>query len=276
MTPQYSVIITVRDRQQLLDRCLRSVHWQSFRDYEVVLVDYGSNPAVRAPDDSRIRIVRMEPPDDTWNGCVALNAGIANARASQVVLLNCDCLMAPDLLGTVDRMLSAADAPRQIYWRRFDLSRGGSAAIRGMFRLGGPANPRNCFRPSFVKFATQMCLGRWHPLTSYGDFLAVRKQPLIDLGGFDERMTGWGQMDLDMMERLKALGYAVHWGMELELIHQFHPPQANQNETVIRNIALSRDAIVEGQLVRNGGAAHLEKYVESTERREDALAECIV
>ncbi len=263
MTPRYSVIITVKNRQRLLNCCLRSVLWQDFRDFEIVLVDYGSNPRIRTPDDPRIRLVRWEPADDTWNGCIALNVGLANASAERILLLNCDCLMAPDLLSTVDALVSADREPRQIYWRRFDLSRGGLALTKCMLGVSGPFDSRSCFRPGFETLATRCGLAKWHPLSSYGDFLTVPRRPLIQLGGFDERMTGWGQMDLDMMERLKVLGYAVHWGMELKLIHQYHRPQSDQRETVIRNIALSRKAAADGELVRNGGPSHFETYVRS-------------
>jgi GT2 family glycosyltransferase len=272
----YSVIVTVKDRQPLLSRCLQTVLWQEYRDFECVVVDYGSDPPAAVPNDPRIRVVRMDPPDDGWNGCIALNAGLANAAAERIVLLNCDCLMAPDLLGVADALLAERGERQQTYWRRFDLSRTGLATVKCIFAAGGLVDPRRCFSPGFTRLLERTGLATWHPCSSYGDFLVIRKQPLIELGGFDEAMAGWGQMDVDMMARLKGLGHAEHWGMEMKLMHQYHPAQANMLATVERNLALSRRALAEGQLVRNGGAGNFAKYVVSREMESVEAAECMV
>jgi GT2 family glycosyltransferase len=273
---KYSVIVTVKNRQPLLNRCLQTVLWQDYTDFECVVVDYGSDPPAVVPNDPRMRVVRIEPPDDGWNGCIALNAGLANAAAERVVLLNCDCLMAPDLLRVADALLAERGETQQTYWQRFDLSKAGLAAVKCIFAAGRLANPRRCFRPGFVRFLERTGLARRHPCSSYGDFLVIKKQPLIELGGFDEAMAGWGQMDVDMKERLEALGYPDHWGMEMKLIHQYHPPQTNKHATVGRNLALSRRALAEGQLVRNGGPGAFEKYLVSGETESVEAAECMV
>jgi glycosyltransferase involved in cell wall biosynthesis len=276
VSPKYSVIITVKDRPRLLARCLQTVLWQDCPDYDVVVVDYGSSPPVNLSTGERVSVVRVEPGDETWNGCVALNVGLANASAERIVLLNCDCLMAPDLLSTVDRLISEDPAPQQIYWRRLDLTRAGLATLRLLSKTNGSAGLRSCFRPGFGRFLLRARLAAWHPLSSYGDFLVVKRAPLIELGGFDERMAGWGQMDTDMMERLKRVGYVEHWGLDLKLIHQYHPPQPNREHTVEDNIALSRTAMSEGQLVRNGGPAHLAQYVVPRANSASELTECTV
>jgi glycosyltransferase involved in cell wall biosynthesis len=67
-----SVIICTYNRQELFERALRSVCAQSFTDFEVIVVDDGSNPPVEVPDLSagKVRLLRTE------------HCGIGAARAA--------------------------------------------------------------------------------------------------------------------------------------------------------------------------------------------------
>ena len=80
----------------------------------------------------------------------------------------------------------------------------------------------------------------------------------MEIGGFDERMTGWGRMDIDMMERLKCLGCQEFWGRQFKLIHQFHVPQGTQSAK--RNTEIHLRELAMGNIVRNGGIQNFEKY----------------
>ena len=281
MSVDYTFITTVKNRQQLLDRCLESILWQDCSDFEAIVVDYGSQPAVMVPGDPRIRVVRIEPDGDGWNGSVALNAGIANAGAEKLVLLNCDCLVAPDMLSAIDGIIRNRDNKLQIYWRRFDLAPSGQRLLESVSerRLFSRVYPpllvalglgrwhvlvdhrlvKSCPKRLY-DFLVALGLRKWHRLTAYGDFLAVDKAPLMEIGGFDERMAGWGRMDLDAMERLKMMGYQVFWGRQFKLIHQHHAPQEGQRESNKSNTKLSLRELAAGRIVRNGGIQNFERY----------------
>jgi predicted glycosyltransferase involved in capsule biosynthesis len=43
-----------------------------------------------------------------------------------------------------------------------------------------------------------------------------------DIGGYDERMAGWGGMDNDMHARAKAFGMNIHWVGPGIILHQYH------------------------------------------------------
>lgn len=262
MTPDYSVVITVRNRQRHLDRCLQGVLGQRGPSFEVVVIDYGSVPPVLLPGDARIRLHRIEPLSDEWNGSIALNAGVAQSASEKLLFLNCDCVIAPDLLQTADDILNSNEFGEglQVYWQRFDVTRRGQQLLELLGFIGRSGPSRLLFHRRLPPVLKRLRLGKWQGLVNYGDFLAVERSAIIKIGGFDERMAGWGRMDVDLMKRLELQGYDVYWGRSFKMVHQFHPPQASKLESDRRNTRLSEDDIAAGIIVRNEGPATFEKY----------------
>ena len=255
MTIDYSFVIAVKNRQELFNRCLKSVLWQDYPSYEVIVVDYGSEPKVVVPEDRKIRIIRLDPKDNTWNISIALNAGVANSKAENLVLMGCDCIHAPDLLSFVDAIAKRSllkSRKLQIYWRRFELTSLGQSWLIN-------SEPKEVFQNT-PQFLTDQGLGKWGRLNTYGDFLIVKREPVVVIGGFDERMSGWGWQDADMMERLMRQDYQKYWGMQLKLIHQFHFDQQGKNEAHRRNLGISRREKAAGNVIRNGGPQGFAKY----------------
>ena len=247
---KYSFITTVRDRQERLDRCLHSILWQQFKDYEVVVVDYGSELPVQVPQG--ITLIRWEA--DTWNESIAKNIGIANADGERLFLVNCDNVIASGLLGIIDSLLEK-DSKQHVYWQRFDLSPRGLPIIQGL----GWEQIENCFKIDISSEWIQQGLGEWHPLSAYGDLIAVEKEPVMALGGFDERMTGWGYYDIDLKIRLDALGYHTHWGKGFKLIHHYHKT-LHDGQSCGENEAIGSKDTKAGKIVRNGGASNFSQY----------------
>ncbi|MDX6768733.1 MAG: glycosyltransferase family A protein [Elusimicrobiota bacterium] len=70
--PAVSVVVTTRDRAVLLERCLRSVRAQTFRDHEVVVVDDASRDATpalaRRWASRRVRFLRRRVPGGAASG----------------------------------------------------------------------------------------------------------------------------------------------------------------------------------------------------------------
>lgn len=95
--PRISVLMPVRNEEAYLPEALRSLARQSFRDWELVVVDDGSSdstPAIlsaAARNDSRIRIIRRE-----GGGLVAaLNAGLEACRAPLLARMDGDDICHP-------------------------------------------------------------------------------------------------------------------------------------------------------------------------------------
>ena len=94
-----SVVIPVFNRQQVIERTIDSVLAQNWPDFEIVLVDDGSDPPLRLPDkyqgETKLRIVKH--PHNMGAG-PARNTGVANARHDIIAFLDSDDVWRPDKL----------------------------------------------------------------------------------------------------------------------------------------------------------------------------------
>jgi glycosyltransferase involved in cell wall biosynthesis len=91
--PQVSVIIPVYNRYTLLERAVSSVLGQSYRDFELIIVDDGSDVSLCetaiAECDPRIRIVRL---DQNCGVSAARNAGVKVSDGHWIAFLDSDDL----------------------------------------------------------------------------------------------------------------------------------------------------------------------------------------
>ena len=110
---KFSIVIPVYKTKEYLDPCVQSVMDQSFRDFEIVLVDDGSPDCCGAmcdawaSKDSRIKAVHQE------NGglSAARNTGIRNATGDYVMFLDSDDWWADgQVLERIARRLERTDA----------------------------------------------------------------------------------------------------------------------------------------------------------------------
>ncbi|MDO5377337.1 MAG: glycosyltransferase family 2 protein [Clostridia bacterium] len=112
-----SVIVPVYQVEAYLPRCLESILAQTFRDFELILVDDGTRdgcPAIMeayAQRDARIRCIRKE------NGGLssARNAGLSVARGEFIAFVDSDDYVEPDMLADA---VAAADesAAELVIW----------------------------------------------------------------------------------------------------------------------------------------------------------------
>lgn len=107
--PRFSVVITVRDRADVIGRAVASVLAQTFANHEVIVVDRrsedGTLAAVRAVADRRVRIV--EGPEDETG---ARQAGVDASRARWFAVLDPDDEVSPGWLARVGRLIDSNDA----------------------------------------------------------------------------------------------------------------------------------------------------------------------
>lgn len=107
-----SIIVPVYNIEPYLPSCVESVLWQSFRDFELILVDDGSPdgcPALcdaYAEEDQRVRVIHQE------NGGLseARNAGMSEARGEYMAFVDGDDIVHPAFLETLLSALSETGA----------------------------------------------------------------------------------------------------------------------------------------------------------------------
>lgn len=103
---EISVIVPTRNALPFLERCLRSIEQQTFRSFEVIVVNDGSDDGSAAWLDERLaqkpayRVVHHELPQGL---SAARNHGIALARGRFLAFLDADDWFEPTMLETLHR-----------------------------------------------------------------------------------------------------------------------------------------------------------------------------
>ena len=100
-----SVIIPLYNKEQHIERTIRSVLKQTHQEFEVIVVDDGSTDrsveVVRAIDDSRIRLILQA----NQGVSAARNRGVRDAKTEWVAFLDGDDEYQPEFLETVIRFI---------------------------------------------------------------------------------------------------------------------------------------------------------------------------
>jgi glycosyltransferase involved in cell wall biosynthesis len=99
MNPKVSVVLPVRNREDVLPRAIASVVEQKFQEWELIVVDDGSTDgsaeAARSFGDGRVRLLGL---GSNRGGNAARNAGIREAKAPLIAFLDSDDSYHPEKL----------------------------------------------------------------------------------------------------------------------------------------------------------------------------------
>jgi glycosyltransferase involved in cell wall biosynthesis len=203
--PAVSVVIPTYGHRDWVVATLESVLAQSFRDFEIVVVNDGSpddTAALVKPyvEDGRVLYVEQRNAGQS----AARNRGIGCARGEFIALLDDDDLWPPDKLAW------QVDALRE------DPSIGVVAGVAEFIDAEG----RPLHVTPFVEELPFSSLFRHCPITSPGQTL-IRRALLDEIGGLDETVAGVDDWDLwfklaarsrFVMRRRIALRYRRHEG----------------------------------------------------------------
>lgn len=163
--------MSVRDGAPFLEEAVRSVLTQSFRDFELVVVDNGSSdatPAILArlaAEDERLVVVRQDPGLSLG---AALNLGLARVRCELVARMDADDVCLPDRLG---RQVSYMERHPQ------------TAVLGSAYRVFGAGEERTVHAPRHPlevawRYTWENCLG--HPT------VMLRRSVVLEAGGYPD------------------------------------------------------------------------------------------
>ena len=209
---EVSVVVPTRDRALTLRRALLSVHAQRGVDYEIVVVDDGSEDAeatfAATADIEGVRYLRNER---SLGVSSARNRGVAAARGAWIAFLDDDDLWSPEKLWLQLRAAVASNAT-WVY--------AGDVNVDTDLRVlsGGPPPPPHAVLDG---------LPRFNPISSGGSNVVVRADALADAGGFDPDLRR--TEDWDLWIRLAAIGPPA-WVPRPLVAYTFH--RANTNAVV--------------------------------------------
>jgi glycosyltransferase involved in cell wall biosynthesis len=194
--PRISVVIPVFNEAALLPAALDSVLWQTFEDFECIVVDDGSTDATprilaaHAAHDPRFQIITQR------NGGIsrALNAGLSAATGEWIARLDGDDIMLPDRLA------------RQL---DFAQSQPGLAACGCDYDIIDMAGQRHGTRHPLPRNVDELnrILAAGEPLTFTHPTMLYRRDLALRLGGY---RAGFEPCeDVDLFARMLATGAPI-------------------------------------------------------------------
>jgi Glycosyl transferase family 2 len=174
--PAVSVIIPTYQRRENAMRAVQSVFRQTFRNFELIVVDDGST------DGTAEALAGLDPRlyyhwQENRGVGAARNAGITVARGEIVAFLDSDNRWLPHHLAIVTAVLN--QNPEAVL-------------VSTCFRFQ-PQGRDPAERAEVVDLLPRLLLG--NPV-GYVSCIAVRRPALADVGGFDERLPVWEDSDL--------------------------------------------------------------------------------
>lgn len=107
-TPRYSVVIPVFNRPEELDELLLSFTVQTFRNFEVIIVEDGSqirSESVYEKYSSKLSIQYFYKPNSGPGP--SRNVGFQQAKGAYFVVFDSDCILPPTYFETVEKCLSS-------------------------------------------------------------------------------------------------------------------------------------------------------------------------
>lgn len=187
-----SVVVPAYQAEATVGATISSLLWQTYPDFEVIVVDDGSSDAtaavVSAPEDPRVRLIRQ---DNAGPGA-ARNRGMADARGELVAFVDADDVLMPDYL-------SACVA----VWARH----GGIVTSNAFWMFPGGIDPRLTRHrgplPSPERQRMALLESNWVSIMS------IFPRRLVDqIGGVDTSLPG--SEDWDFWLRAVFAGWIVH------------------------------------------------------------------
>jgi glycosyltransferase involved in cell wall biosynthesis len=180
MSPRVSVIVPLYNKGRYIGRCLDSILAQTFRDFEVIVVDDGSTDdgpdVVRAyaQRDARVRLIRQP---NAGPGA-ARNRAAEEACADLLAPLDADDAWEPDYLAESERLLSVHGEHVATITHAIRIEPGEESS--GKF-WRKPYIPEGCYRvtqQSSPKLIAALLPRMFNPAT------VIRKDAFWDAGGY--------------------------------------------------------------------------------------------
>jgi cellulose synthase/poly-beta-1,6-N-acetylglucosamine synthase-like glycosyltransferase len=241
MPPHLSLIVAVYNKPEVLRLVLAACSRQSLQEFEIIVADDGSGPAVKqVVDDARrswsLAITHLWHEDSGWRKNMMLNNAIRSARTEYVVCIDGDCIPGRDFLR--DHWTEREDR-KVLLGRRVETSKRWSATLTeerilsGLFERYGWNEWMDGFRGDALRIEDGI---RMHPAWlrrlllrnvrgMLGSNFSIAKEHLVAINGFDELYNGPGcGEDSDIQYRLSRVGITGKSMRNLAIqYHVWHP-----------------------------------------------------
>jgi glycosyltransferase involved in cell wall biosynthesis len=211
MRPVVSIIIPSFNRAELIAETLDSVRRQTFADWEAIVVDDGSTDAtleIASRCEAREPRIRVLSRNREPKGAAACrNIGLAAARGDYVIFLDSDDMLAPDCLKQRTRVMS-------------ENSGADFAVFQGLIFKTKPGDTD--FAWNVVNGETDLCRFLRGDAVWQTAGPIWKKSALQRLGGFDEQLSVWQDVDLHVRALIAKLNYLIRFDLEPDYFYRRH------------------------------------------------------
>ena len=210
---KYSVIVPVYNRPDEVDELLESLCSQTFKDFEVVIVEDGSKITCKDVCDKYANILDLQYyyKENSGPG-QSRNYGVERAKGDYVLIVDSDAVAPAGYLQAIDDELSrqpsdAWGGPDAAHDSFTDVQKAISYAMTSFFTTGGIRGGRKQ-------------LDKFYP-RSFN--LGIRREAYLALGGFSKtrfsKMSLYGE-DIDFSIRIYKAGYSCRLFPEAWVWHK--------------------------------------------------------
>ena len=265
MAELISVIVTTYQRPDALAAVLRGLGEQTDRDFEVVVADDGSGPetatVVATWQDTIPVVEHVWQENKGFRAAAIRNRAVIQSRGAICIFLDGDCIPRPDFVAQHRRLLEPGwfVAGNRILLSpelTEEILQGELTAEQWTFgewlslRRQGRINRIAPFLSLPLGPLRKLEARRWRGARSCN--LAIRRDDLDRVDGFDQAFTGWGLEDSDLIVRLIKSGARRKDGrFATGVLHLWHPhsdrSQLSDNQKKLDTvIAGTRFTAIEG------------------------------
>jgi glycosyltransferase involved in cell wall biosynthesis len=265
-----SVVVATYNREDALDAVLRSLASQEDHDFEVVVADDGSSPATRRLVQSWVptlssRLIHVWHQDRGFRLAEIRNRAILRCSGTVCIFIDGDCIVRPNFVAVHRRLAEPGwfVAGNRVLLGRHLTERILSERLRPEHwppaawiaaRKSGDVN-------RLLPFVT-LPLGPLRKLDgrnwrrARGTNLAIRREDLLRVNGFDGTYSGWGREDSDIAVRLIRSRVRCKDGRFASgVLHLWHPE--NDRSQMTRNDQRLEAVIGSGRIAATAGLSDL-------------------
>jgi glycosyltransferase involved in cell wall biosynthesis len=263
--PSLSVIISTYNWPEALQAAVEGFFSQTDMDFEIVIADDGSGEATRACVE-RLRARSPVPfrhvwqPDVGYRLAMSRNRGIRASGGDYVVVVDGDCIPQRNFIAqhrklarrgfmvTGSRILLDPAVSSRVLAGELDLqSMGLFDKLR--LRMSGGVNKLPQMLWTLPDLGREM--SRFSFRRIKGCNMAIWRDDLERINGFDESFQGWGHEDADLVLRLFHAGVMRKDGaFATEVFHLWHREAVRDQESSNKRVVLARAADKTTQALR--------------------------